>query len=210
MACGLIRGQRRRGGGSGWAGGSAPNCRASFTLMKTYTLWLEPTGRTHELLATTIVHLSQEHGGPLFDPHVTLLGDIAGQEETVLQQTEQFAHALSPIDLILTVPTFQDQYFQCVLMRIEETSTLLDAHTRARTVFHKEAVSPFMPHLSLLYGLYPTSLKEQIIGALPASLSVQFTASVVTLFRVEGNSPNDWHKVQTFSFRGHGIQQAAD
>ena len=188
-----------------------PNCRASFTLlMKPYTLWLEPTGRAHELLATTIAHLSQEHGGPLFDPHVTLLGDIDGQEERVLQQTEQLANALSPIDLILTVPAFQDQHFQCVFMRIEETSTLLDAHTRARTVFHKEAVPPFMPHVSLVYGLYPTSLKEQIIGALPASLSVQFTASVVTLFRVEGNSPNDWHKVQTFSFRGHGIQQAAD
>ena len=95
-------------------------------------------------------------------------------------------------------------------MRIEETSTLLDAHAYARTVFHKEAVPPFMPHVSLLYGLYPTSLKEQIIGALSTSLSVQFTASVVTVFRVEGNSPNDWHKVQTFSFRGHGIQQAAD
>ena len=178
--------------------------------MKPYTLWLEPTGRAHELLATTIAHLSQEHGGPLFDPHVTLLGDIDGQEERVLQQTEQLANALSPIDLILTIPAFQDQHFQCVFMRIEETSTLLDAHTRARTVFHKEAVPPFMPHVSLLYGLYPTSLKEQIIGALPASLSVQFTASVVTVFQVEGNSPNDWHKVQTFSFRGHGIQQAAD
>jgi len=178
--------------------------------MKTYTLWLEPTGRAHELLATTIAHLSQEHGGPLFDPHVTLLGDIAGQEETILQQTEQFANALSPVDVIFTVPAFLDQYFQCVFLRIEETSTLLDAHTRARTVFHKEAAPPYMPHLSLLYGLYPKPLKEQIIGALSTSLSVQFTASVVTLFRVEGNSPNDWHKVQTFDFRGLDIQQAAN
>ena len=72
-------------------------------------------------------------------------GPLAGQEGMVLQQTEQLANALSPVDLILTVPAFQDQYFQCVFMRIEETSTLLDAHTRARTVFHKEAVPPFMP-----------------------------------------------------------------
>jgi hypothetical protein len=34
--------------------------------MKTYTLWLEPTGRIHKLLATAIAQLSQEHGGPLF------------------------------------------------------------------------------------------------------------------------------------------------
>ena len=95
-------------------------------------------------------------------------------------------------------------------MRVEETSTLLEAHTLARKVFHKEEAPPYMPHLSLLYGSYPRSFKEQIIGTMPTSLSVQFTASVVTLFRVEGNSPNDWHKVQTFSFRGPGIQQAAD
>ena len=178
--------------------------------MKTYTLWLEPTGRTHGLLATTIAQLSQEHGSPLFDPHVTLLGDITGQEGTVLQQTEQLANALSPVDLFLTVPAFQDQYFQCVFMRIEETSTLLDAHMRARTAFHKEAAPPFMPHLSLLYGLYPKPLKEQIVGSLSTSLSVQFTASGVTVFRVEGNSPNDWHKVQTFGLRGHDIQPSAD
>src|SRR5881628_3633313 len=99
--------------------------------MKTYFLWLEPTDKTQELLATTIAHLSQEHGGPLFDPHVTLLGDIAGQEGTLIHQTEKLAHAQSPFDLTLTVPAFQDEYFRCVFMRVEETSTLLEAHTLA-------------------------------------------------------------------------------
>jgi 2'-5' RNA ligase len=175
--------------------------------MKTYYLWLEPTGKTYELLATTIAHLSQEHGGPLFDPHVTLLGDIAGQEGTLIQKTEKLAHALSPFDLTLTVPTFLDEYFRCVFMRVEETSTLLEAHTLARTVFHKEDAPPYLPHLSLLYGSYPRSLKEQIIGTMSTSLSVQFTASAVTLFRVEGDSPKDWHRVQTFGFSGRDTQE---
>lgn len=178
--------------------------------MKTYCLWLEPTGKTHELLATTIAQLSQEYGGPLFDPHVTLLGDIAGQEGKLLHKTEKLAHALSPFDLTLTVPAFQDQYFRCVFMGVEETSTLLEAHTLARKVFHKEDAPPYMPHLSLLYGSYPRALKEQISGAVPTSLRVQFTASAVTVFRVEGNSPNDWRKVQTFGFSGHETQEPSD
>ncbi|HEV8329445.1 MAG TPA: 2'-5' RNA ligase family protein [Nitrospiraceae bacterium] len=178
--------------------------------MKTYFLWLEPTGKTHELLAKTIAHLSQEHGGPLFDPHVTILGDIAGQEEKLIHQTEKLAHCLSPFDLTLTVPEFQDQYFQCVFMRVEETSTLLEAHTLARKVFHKEDAPPYMPHLSLLYGSYARSLKEQIIGTVSTSLSVQFTASAVTLFRVEGSSPKDWRKVRTFGFSGHDKQEPSD
>lgn len=178
--------------------------------MKTYFLWLEPTGRTHELLATTIAHLSQEHRGPLFDPHVTLLGDIAGQEGKLLHKTEKLAHALSPFDLTLTVPACQNEYFRCVFMRVEETPTLLGAHTLARKVFHKEDALPYMPHLSLLYGSYPRSLKEQIIGSMPTSLSVQFTVSAVTLFRGEGNSPKDWRKVQTFGFSGHDKQEPSD
>jgi 2'-5' RNA ligase len=178
--------------------------------MKTYFLWLEPTGKTHELLATTIAHLSQEHGGPLFDPHVTLLGEIAGQEGTLIHKTEKLAHALSPFDLTLTVPAFQDQYFRCVFMRVEATSALLEAHTLARKVFHKEDAIPYLPHLSLLYGSYPRSLKEQIIGTVPTSLSVQFTASAVTLFRVEGNSPKDWHRVQAFGFSRHDKQEQSD
>jgi 2'-5' RNA ligase len=178
--------------------------------MKSYTLWLEPTGRIHTLLATAIAQLSQEHGGPLFEPHVTLLGDITGQEEVIVQRAEQFAQGMSPVDLNLTVPAFRDQYFQCIFMRVEETSALLEAHRRARKIFHQETGPPFMPHLSLLYGLYPTSLKEQIIGALSTSLSVRFTASAVALFRVEGNSPNEWYKVQAFDFRGHDTQQLTD
>ena len=86
--------------------------------MSSFFLWLEPTGKAHDLLATTIAHLSQEHGGPLFDPHVTLLGDIAGRELQLQHQTEQLAQALSPFDLSLTVPAFEDQYFQCVFMRV--------------------------------------------------------------------------------------------
>jgi 2'-5' RNA ligase len=175
--------------------------------MKIYFLWLEPTGKTHELLATTIAHLSREHGGPLFDPHVTLLGDIAGQEGTLIQKTEKLAHALIPFDMTLTVPAFLDQYFRCVFMRVEESSTLWEAHTLARKVFHKEDALPYMPHLSLLYGSYPRSLKEQIIATVSTSLSVQFTASAVTLFRVEGNSPEDWHRVQTFGFSRHDTQE---
>jgi 2'-5' RNA ligase len=178
--------------------------------MKTYFLWLEPTGKTHELLATTIAHLSQEHGGPLFDPHVTLLGDIAGQEGKLILTTEKLALALSPFNLTLTVPAFQDQYFRCVFMRVEKTSTLLEAHSLARKVFHKEGAPPYMPHLSLLYGSYPRSLKEQIIGTVPTSLSVQFTASAVTLFRVEGNNLKGWRKVQTFGFTGHDKQGPSD
>jgi len=67
-----------------------------------------------------------------------------------------------------------------------------------------------MPHLSLLYGSYPRFLKEQIICTVPTSLSVQFTASAVTLFRVEGHRPNEWRRVQTCGFSKQDTPEPSD
>jgi len=170
--------------------------------MRTYFLWLEPSGTAHERLAETIGHLSREHGGPLFDPHVTLLGDLAGEETELSRRTGELARALPPIDLTLAGPAYQNQYFRCVFMRVKETPSLLEAHTLARQVFTKEDAPPYMPHVSLLYGVYPTSLKERIVATVPASLNLRFTASAVTLLRAEGTNPNDWHRVQTSRLGG--------
>ena len=54
--------------------------------MTRFHLWLMPTGGTCERLAAIIRHLSQKHGGPLFEPHVTLLGGMEGEGEEIRLQ----------------------------------------------------------------------------------------------------------------------------
>jgi hypothetical protein len=57
-----------------------------------------------------------------------------------------------------------------------------------------------MPHLSLVYGLYPQARRRAIIAGLAAELGTSFTASAVYLIKAESEDPNDWHEVLGVSF----------
>ena len=52
--------------------------------MPSYHLWLMPFGEAYPLLAATIAELSRRHGAPIFEPHVTLLGDLPDSEEEIV------------------------------------------------------------------------------------------------------------------------------
>jgi len=47
----------------------------------TYHLWLKPSGPSYEVLAGLIRDLAKELSAPVFEPHVTFLGDLEGSEQ---------------------------------------------------------------------------------------------------------------------------------
>ena len=63
----------------------------------TYHLWVKPSGAVRDLLAQTIRELARELGGPVFEPHITLLGDLAGTEEEHIQRSQIATSAIAPI-----------------------------------------------------------------------------------------------------------------
>jgi 2'-5' RNA ligase len=159
-----------------------------------YHLWLKPSGKAYDILADAIRELSQTLQAPLFDPHVTLLSRLTGSEPEHLLRTEQLAAKLRPFQIILTEPSFRDDYFQCLFMKVKETPQIMDAHATAKAVFaHK--TENFMPHLSLMYGRYPIELKQKTIATLPADLCVAFESTAVSLIRANSDAPQDWYEM---------------
>lgn len=60
-----------------------------------YSLWLKPPdGPTCSKLAQEIAAQAKEYSGPLFEPHVTLLGGIDGEEDAVLEKARSLAGKL--------------------------------------------------------------------------------------------------------------------
>lgn len=165
-----------------------------------YHLWLKPSGAPYEMLAAAIRELARRLGAPVFAPHVTLLGhlDEAGEDEH-RRRTELLARELRPFSIVLADAAHGDAYFQCVFLRAQPSAALLDAHARARRVFGGSD-RPFMPHLSLVYGLYPQARRRAIIAGLAAELGTSFTASAVYLIKAESEDPKDWHQVLRVSF----------
>lgn len=75
-------------------------------LADSWSLWLKPPpGPTAKKLAQEVAAQAKAFGGPLFEPHVTLLGGIGGEESHVLEAAKQLAGQLkvcwpAPLDLL--------------------------------------------------------------------------------------------------------------
>jgi hypothetical protein len=54
-----------------------------------------------------------------------------------------------------------------------------------------------MPHLSLLYGNLPASVKERIIASLGRQFELEFKVSSLDLYLIE-NEPAAWRRLASF------------
>jgi 2'-5' RNA ligase len=163
-----------------------------------YHLWLKPSGAPHDLLAGAIRELARKLGAPVFAPHVTLLGHLEGKEDEHRRRTELLARELRPFPIVLAEAAHGDAYFQCLFLRVQQSSAVVDAHARACRVFRRPERA-YLPHLSLVYGVYPEARKRAIIAGLPAELRTSFAASAVSLIKAESEDPKDWREILSAS-----------
>ena len=76
--------------------------------------------------------------------------------------------------------------------RLRLSWRLIDGPSRSLT-----ATNTFDPHVSLLYGLFPESLKQEIINSLPPDLPSAFPVTRLQLIRADSTNPQDWQVVET-------------
>jgi len=170
--------------------------------MSQYALWLTSLGESHDHLAQLIHQLSEQYRGPSFEPHITLLGGIQGDEPAMGEKVRKLGATLCPIATALQWPACEEEYFRCLYFPVKATPAILDAHEQAKVILGKSSDSPFSPHVSLLYGVFPIQIKQDIIATLPSDLPQQFLVSELKLIRVESLNPRDWHLVETISLQG--------
>ncbi|MCY4132843.1 MAG: 2'-5' RNA ligase family protein [Nitrospira sp.] len=162
-----------------------------------FHLWIVPTGAVYDRLAGVIADLSARYHGPAFDPHLTLLGRLEGREGDLVDRAHRLAHALHPFEVRLKEPDYESSYFRCLFLRAEPSPAIMDVHQQATQIFNAQPASAFDPHVSLLYGLFPESVKQAIINALPPDLPVSFPASRLHLIRAASTNPQDWQVAET-------------
>ena len=165
--------------------------------MSTFHLWLAPAGADYDRLAGIISDLSARYRGPKFDPHLTLLGRLEGEQESLIALTTQLARALQPFDVRLEAPSYEPHYFRCLYLPAEPSPSLLEAHQQATQIFDAQPASAFNPHVSLLYGLFPERVKQEIITALPSDLPGTLPISRLQLVRADSTNPLDWQVAET-------------
>jgi 2'-5' RNA ligase len=118
-------------------------------------------GKPNEKLKRIITNLSGKYDSPVFDPHVTLLGGIVGEEKKVIKDFEEFANEFKNINISLSRLADSEAYFKCVFANVKKTNAVMSANKKCRSVFPSVGNS-YMPHLSLIYGCYTKKTRNDI------------------------------------------------
>jgi cyclic phosphodiesterase-like protein len=145
------------GGGSGRrAGGRAERC----------SVWLVPAGAPARRLRALVDRLARRCGSPRFDPHVTLLGGLRLDPAAARPALERLAAAIAGRGRLVVRLGGADSeapYFRAVFVSVVLDRRLLATRRAAVRLLGPGRKAGFRPHLSVLYGRLPPSLRRRIV-----------------------------------------------
>ena len=165
-----------------------------------FSLWFMPEGDVYKKLADLISQLSKKYSVPNFEPHVTILHNLAILEKEMLVKTSELAIKIHPFEIELTTTDYLDEYFRCLFVRAEETKELINANLKAREIFNRQSDPKYIPHLSLLYGKLPLKIKEEIIIEIGREFNESFEEKSIHLYSSEEDI-SKWHRIKEFNLR---------
>lgn len=131
-----------------------------------HSIWLHPAGPLAKLIRADVQHLSKLSNQAFFEPHVTLLGDLAGAPgDTASACQAVFAGSASiPVKVIAVSSTAS--FFMSLFLDLHVQQTLHEVRQELIKRFHVRAPSPFRPHISLAYGLRANQLSYELFEQL--------------------------------------------
>jgi 2'-5' RNA ligase len=117
-----------------------------------FCLWLVPELETEAELAELLVELSADLGGPLFSPHLTLIGETEDERDALDMKLSDVAARFPAFEAPVVRVETGDSYYQSLYLRFENAGTLRALKEALVAVTVPENVDAFMPHVSLFYG----------------------------------------------------------
>jgi hypothetical protein len=87
-----------------------------------YSVWALPPEHVRERLRVVMEALRASHGGPTFDPHVTVVGAIRLRRSQAIEMLRAASVGVSPYTARVTGVARGDFFYQCVYLRLEPTA----------------------------------------------------------------------------------------
>ena len=166
-------------------------------MAKAYSLWITPTDEAESKLNSIVIELSKNYHGPVFEPHMTLLGPIFEDKGEVVRKAKLLARQTAPFQLFLGEIDFSTTYFQCVFVRIQTNIPLLNARAKAQQMFDDKTF--FMPHISLYYGNDNIEQREKIVKSIAKLAQLSFVASKIAITPAT-EDPGEWEHIAEIPF----------
>ena len=162
------------------------------------SLWLIPEGDEALALDSLVSELREEHGGPYFLPHLTLLSGLKATD--LIERTRLLATQVAPFEIRLSRASWGARWFQCVYLLAELAPPLLAARRTACAALGASPTATFLPHISLLYGDQPAQTRAQICHSLK-TIPRGFHARELVLVNTVGPA-EQWSEMARFPLTG--------
>lgn len=129
--------------------------------MKKYSVWLVPEESGKRSIQNKIDLLSSKYGGEVFTPHLTIVGEICGDESDIKRIFMESIDDFLPMKVYIEKISFSTTFFQDVFILIKPTSELLELNLKLKKKFDMPN-DFFVPHISIMYGYEDIALRETI------------------------------------------------
>lgn len=162
-----------------------------------YSIWIISPKPVYTHLKDIIDQLSKKYNGPVFEPHMTLLGNIESDLPEIEKKVKELASSITNLKLSLGPVSFSTTYFQSVFVRVNSIAQLMQLNLEAKRLFCREN-DVFMPHMSLLYGNHDMAIREE--AASKIKLSQQSFIVNEFIITPATSNPSEWEHSATISF----------
>ena len=168
-----------------------------------YSLWLVPNEETEQkYLSKTISELATKHKGPVFEPHLTILGDVNLELDVLCEKVNKVVQNTPVLKLETSSVEYSTTYYQCVFVRVKPTPEMMQLYEDLKVNLGLTSPSVFMPHISLFYGNLPYLERNEIATSLEIETQV-FTSQAIVITPSGADVPPDkWEHLRELSFQG--------
>ncbi|KAF7151634.1 hypothetical protein RHSIM_Rhsim02G0150300 [Rhododendron simsii] len=147
-----------------------------------YSVWVIPPEDVTERLKKPMARLRSEFGGPEFEPH-----GVKAYTATVEK---------------VATGTF---FYECIFLLLHPTPQVVEASSHCTGHFGYKSSTPYMPHLSILYGDLSNEEKKKaqakanILDENISSLRFQISSLALYKADTEDMTLKSWKKIAEFN-----------
>ncbi|XP_030472164.1 cyclic phosphodiesterase-like [Syzygium oleosum] len=166
-----------------------------------YSVWALPTDDLAPRLRSLMGGLRSEFGGPRFEPHVTVVGAIGLTEGDAVSRFRAACDGLRAYTATVERVATGTFFYQCVYLLLRPTAEVVETSDHCSAHLGYKRPTPYMPHLSLLYGDLTDEEKKKAqekANDLDGSLNgLSFLISRLALYKTdtEDKTCQSWEKI---------------
>ncbi|KAI9127320.1 hypothetical protein K1719_001879 [Acacia pycnantha] len=165
-----------------------------------YSVWAVPTEDVRDRMKKLMSGLRSEFGGPEFEPHITVVGAISLTAGDALKKFRSACDGLKAYNATVDRVDTGTFFYQCVYLLLHPTPEVVGTSDHCICHFGYNRSSPYMPHLSILYGDLSDEEKkraEERANALDDVNGLNFQISRLALYKTETEDKTlkSWEKI---------------